>query len=43
MIDVQLPIGLSDPLARLRAHLRRERSFNVVAADVIARRLRFER
>jgi transcriptional regulator with GAF, ATPase, and Fis domain len=44
MIAVQLSVGVSDALARLRARaFVEERSINDVAADVIARRLRFER
>lgn len=43
MISVQLAISTSDALARLRAHaFADERPLSAVAADVVARRIRFE-
>jgi hypothetical protein len=43
MISVQLSVSIADALARLRAHAYAEdRSIGSVAADVVARRLRFD-
>ena len=44
MISVQLSVGLTEALARLRAHAyAQDRRVAEVADDVVARRLRFER
>ena len=43
MVTVQLSVGIADALARLRAHAYAEdRTLSAVAADVVARRLRFD-
>ncbi|WP_203896674.1 GAF and ANTAR domain-containing protein [Actinoplanes xinjiangensis] len=43
MISVQLEVGLEEAFARLRAHaFAAERELDAVAADVVARRLRFD-
>lgn len=43
MVAVQLSIGLDDALARLQAHaFAEDRTLSSVAADVVARRLRFD-
>lgn len=43
MVSVQLAVGIGDALARLRAHAYAEdRTLSAVAADVVARRLRFD-
>ena len=43
MVMVQLGVSLADALARIRAHAYAEnRSLAEVAADVVARRLRFD-